>query len=70
MKTLPEKIVDSIMVNLSKEHPENYRRICESSLEHAVRDIIRSKGKIDSELSTTLTPKLLNTIEELLRNDY
>lgn len=69
MKTLTEKIVESIMANLEREELKEEIEVYRKSLEHSINDLIRTKRKFDSELSTTLTPRLLSKIEELKRND-
>lgn len=69
MKTLTEKIVESIMTNLEQGELEEGIEVYRKSLEHSINDLIRTKRKFDSELGTTLTPRLLSKIEELKRND-
>jgi len=69
MKTLKEKIVESILANVSSEISQSQLIICEEALKDAIKDIIRSKQKFDSDLITILTPKFLSKIEDLLRHD-
>lgn len=65
MKTLNEKIVESIIENIPEDRLRENGDVLKDILKQTVKEIIRNKENFDIELNTTLVPKLLNTIEEL-----